>query len=115
MSSIGARVLNGLQSVERPGDFCVGGIREIFMPTIDVDGVGNLSIVASNAGARQSTLVDGNPGLALTSITLKRCCASIRRSTFIVDRRVSPTVCGMVEVLARQHSAIGHRIPRSKS
>jgi len=43
MSSIGAKLLNGLRSVERPGDFCVGGIREIFMPTIDVDGVGRLA------------------------------------------------------------------------
>ena len=38
MSSIGTTLLNSLRSVERPGDFCVGGIREIFMPTIDVDG-----------------------------------------------------------------------------
>lgn len=43
MSSIGAKLLNGLRSVERPGDFCVGGIREIFMPTIDVEGVGRLA------------------------------------------------------------------------
>src|SRR5258705_4556578 len=40
MSSIGITLLNSLRSVERPGDFCVGGIREIFMPTIDVAGVG---------------------------------------------------------------------------
>jgi hypothetical protein len=43
MSSIGIRLLNSLRSVERPGDFCVGGIREIFMPTIDVDGVGRIA------------------------------------------------------------------------
>ncbi len=43
MSSIGTTLLNGLRSVERPGDFCVGGIREIFMPTIDVDGVGRIA------------------------------------------------------------------------
>lgn len=40
MSSIGTKLLNSLRSIERPGDFCVGGIREIFMPTIDVHGVG---------------------------------------------------------------------------
>src|SRR5258708_35039925 len=43
MSSIGITLLNSLRSVERPGDFCVGGIREIFMPTIDVDGVGRIA------------------------------------------------------------------------
>src|SRR5260370_42015234 len=43
MSSIGITLLNSLRSVERPGDFCVGGIREIFMPTIDIDGVGRIA------------------------------------------------------------------------
>lgn len=43
MSSIGTTLLNSLRSVERPGDFCVGGIREIFMPTIDVDSVGRIA------------------------------------------------------------------------
>ena len=43
MSSIGTTLLNSLRSVERPGDFCIGGIREIFMPTIDVDGVGRIA------------------------------------------------------------------------
>jgi hypothetical protein len=42
MSSIGTTLLNSLRSVERPGDFCVGGIREIFMPTIEIDGVGRI-------------------------------------------------------------------------
>ena len=43
MLSIGTNLLDSLRSVERPGDFCVGGIREIFMPTIDVDGVGRIA------------------------------------------------------------------------
>jgi predicted 2-oxoglutarate/Fe(II)-dependent dioxygenase YbiX len=43
MSSIGTKLLSGLRSVERPGDFCVGGIQEVFMPTIDVDGVGRIA------------------------------------------------------------------------
>ena len=43
MSSIGTTLLDSLRSVERPGDFCVGGIREIFMPTIDIDGVGRIA------------------------------------------------------------------------
>lgn len=30
MSSIAAALLDCLRSVERPGDFCVGGLREIF-------------------------------------------------------------------------------------
>jgi predicted 2-oxoglutarate/Fe(II)-dependent dioxygenase YbiX len=43
MSSIGTKLLNSLRSVERSGDFCVGGVREAFMPTIDVDGVGRIA------------------------------------------------------------------------
>ncbi len=43
MSSIGAKLLDSLRSVERPGDFCVGGIRAVFMPAIDVDGVGRIA------------------------------------------------------------------------
>jgi predicted 2-oxoglutarate/Fe(II)-dependent dioxygenase YbiX len=43
MSSIGTTLLNSLRSIKRPGDFCVGGIREIIMPTIDVDGMGRIA------------------------------------------------------------------------
>src|SRR5690349_6635695 len=43
MSSIGAALLDSLRSVERPGEFCTGGIREIVMPTLDVDGVGRIA------------------------------------------------------------------------
>ena len=44
MSLIAAALLDCLRSVERPGDFCVGGVREIFMPAIDVDGVGRIAL-----------------------------------------------------------------------
>jgi predicted 2-oxoglutarate/Fe(II)-dependent dioxygenase YbiX len=44
MSSIALALLDCLRSVERPGDFCVGGMREIFTPAIDVDGVGRIAI-----------------------------------------------------------------------
>jgi len=43
MSSIGAALLDCLGSVERPGDFCVGGMRDIIMPAIDIDGVGRIA------------------------------------------------------------------------
>jgi hypothetical protein len=43
MSSIATKMLDSLRSVERPGDFCVGGMREIFTPTIEVDGVGRIA------------------------------------------------------------------------
>src|ERR1700719_4095755 len=43
MSPIAAALLDCLRSVERPGDFCVGGMREVFMPAIDVDGVGRIA------------------------------------------------------------------------
>jgi len=44
MSSIGAALLNSLRSVDRAGDFCVGGLRQIFMPAVDVDGVGRVAL-----------------------------------------------------------------------
>jgi hypothetical protein len=53
MPSIGARLLDSLRSVERPGDFCVGGIREVFMPAIDVDGVGRIAFPVLPAQAEQ--------------------------------------------------------------
>ena len=43
MSSIGTALLDSLRSIERPGDFCVGGIRQISMPTIDVHDVGRIA------------------------------------------------------------------------
>src|ERR1700737_3826073 len=43
MPSIGAALTDCLRSVERPGDFCVGGLREIFIPALDVDGVGRIA------------------------------------------------------------------------
>lgn len=43
MSSASITLLSGLRSAERPGNFCFGGIREIFMPTIDVDRVGKIT------------------------------------------------------------------------
>src|SRR5262249_44438944 len=43
MPSISTALSDCLRSVERPGDFCVGGLREVFMPAIDVDGVGQIA------------------------------------------------------------------------
>src|SRR6266852_598505 len=43
MPSIVAALPDCLLSVERPGDFCVAGLREIFMPAIDVEGVGRIA------------------------------------------------------------------------
>ena len=43
MSSIGAKLLESLGAAERPGEFCVGGVREIFPPVIDVAGVGRIA------------------------------------------------------------------------
>jgi hypothetical protein len=62
MSSIGTALLNSLRSVERPGDFCVGGIREIFMPTIDVDGVGRIAFpLLSDQAARLVAIAEAAP------------------------------------------------------
>lgn len=43
MSSIGAALLDSLRTVERSGDFCVAGVRNILMPTLDVDDVGRIA------------------------------------------------------------------------
>ena len=53
MSSIGAKLLADLRSVQRPGAFCVGGKREIFMPAIDVDGVGRIAFPIQPAQAER--------------------------------------------------------------
>ncbi len=57
MSSIGAQLLESLGSVERPGDFCFGGVREVFMPAIDVDGVGRIAFPILPAQAAQLVAV----------------------------------------------------------
>ena len=53
MLTIGAQLLESLRSVERPGDFCVGGIREAFMPAVDVDGVGRIAFPIMPAQAER--------------------------------------------------------------
>jgi hypothetical protein len=44
MISIAAALAHSLASIERPGEFCVGGLRPIVMPAIDIDGVGRLAL-----------------------------------------------------------------------
>jgi hypothetical protein len=44
MGSIGDALLDALHAVERPGDFCVGGLRQVFTPTIDVEGEGRIAL-----------------------------------------------------------------------
>src|SRR5258706_15607488 len=53
MSSIGDALLDCLRSVDRPGDYCVGGLRQIFMPAIDADGVGRIAFPLLPAQAEQ--------------------------------------------------------------
>jgi len=57
MSSISAALLDRLRSVERPGEFCVGGLREIFMPAIDVEGVGRIAFPLPAAQAERLVAV----------------------------------------------------------
>jgi hypothetical protein len=59
MSSIAAKLLDRLRSIERPGDFCVGGIREVFMPAIDVDGVGRIAFPILPAQAERLVAIAG--------------------------------------------------------
>ena len=53
MSSIGTALLDSLRSIERSGDFCISGVRHIFMPTIDVDGVGRIALPVVPGQAEQ--------------------------------------------------------------
>jgi hypothetical protein len=44
VGSIGDALLDALHAVERPGDFCVGGLRQVFTPAIDVEGEGRIAL-----------------------------------------------------------------------
>ena len=59
MSSIGTALLDSLRSIERSGDFCISGVRHIFMPTIDVDRVGLIALPLVPFIARLLPLGDG--------------------------------------------------------
>jgi predicted 2-oxoglutarate/Fe(II)-dependent dioxygenase YbiX len=59
MPSIGAALLENLRSIERPGDFCVGSLRQIFMPTLDVDGVGRIAFPLMPAQADRLVAIAG--------------------------------------------------------
>src|SRR6266536_2732943 len=62
MPSMGAALLNSLRSVERPGDFCVGGLREIFMPSIDIKGMGRIAFPLLPAqGGRLVAIAEAAP------------------------------------------------------
>ena len=65
VSSVAAALLDCLRSVERPGDFCIGGKRQIFMPAIDVDGVGRIAFPRP-AGASRATDRDRRGGTLRT-------------------------------------------------
>lgn len=53
MPPIGVTLVSLLRTVERPGDFCVGGQREIIMPAIDIEGVGRISFPVLSAQVEQ--------------------------------------------------------------
>jgi len=53
MPTVSEFLLANLQSIDRPGDFCIGGMRDIFMPAIDVDGVGRIAFPLPDAQATQ--------------------------------------------------------------
>jgi predicted 2-oxoglutarate/Fe(II)-dependent dioxygenase YbiX len=59
MSSIGAELRKVLHSVQRPSDFCVGGIRQLLPPTLDVDGVGRIAFPVLPVQAEQLVAVAG--------------------------------------------------------
>lgn len=57
MSSIGVALLDSLRSIERSGDFCVGGVREISMPTLDIAEVGRIAFPLLPVQAKQLVAV----------------------------------------------------------
>ncbi|RWK27966.1 2OG-Fe(II) oxygenase [Mesorhizobium sp.] len=86
MSSIAAALPDCLRSVERPGDFCVGGLREIFMPTIDVEGVGRIAFPLPEAQAeRLVAIAEAAPHGRGEETVLDR---DVRRTWQIDPRRV---------------------------
>jgi len=53
MSEIAAVLPKYLDSIERPGDFCVGGLRPAFLPAIDVEGTGRIAFPVLPAQAER--------------------------------------------------------------
>jgi len=53
MSAIGNELLTILATVDRPGDFCVGGLKPAYLPAITVEGVGPIAFPILPAQARQ--------------------------------------------------------------
>ncbi|RWK67151.1 MAG: hypothetical protein EOR45_35805 [Mesorhizobium sp.] len=86
MSSIATALPDCLRSVERPGDFCVGGLREIFTPTIDVEGVGRIAFPLPEAQAeRLVALAEAAPHGRGEETVLDR---DVRRTWQIDPRRI---------------------------
>ncbi|MCC8957618.1 2OG-Fe(II) oxygenase [Bradyrhizobium sp. Pear77] len=107
MSSIGTRLLNSLRSVERPGDFCVGGIREIFMPTIDVDGVGRLAFPVLPVQAEQlvaiaETAPFGRGEETVVDREVRRTWQVDSAKVQIAGRHWDKTLAGLVADMARR-------------
>ncbi|MCP1846169.1 putative 2-oxoglutarate/Fe(II)-dependent dioxygenase YbiX [Bradyrhizobium sp. USDA 4524] len=107
MSSIGTRLLNSLRSVERPGDFCVGGIREIFMPTIDVDGVGRLAFPVLPAQAERLVAIAeaapfGRGEETLVDREVRRTWQVDSANVRIAGRHWDKTLAGLVADIARR-------------
>jgi hypothetical protein len=53
MSAIAAALPKLLGSIERPGDFSVGGVRPSLLPVIDVEGVGRIAFPLLPAQSEQ--------------------------------------------------------------
>ncbi|MBS0640772.1 MAG: 2OG-Fe(II) oxygenase, partial [Proteobacteria bacterium] len=53
MPIIGTKLLDLVRTIERPGSYCVGGLRDVVMPSIDVAGVGRIGFPVSTEQAAQ--------------------------------------------------------------
>ena len=100
MSSIGAALLDSLRSVERPGDFCVGGVRQIFMPTLDVDGVGYVE------GAAAYITTHGVYGYGGSPVALATVHADARRFVAREQADMLEELCGHLGEGAGLHEFI---------
>jgi len=106
MSSSGTALLDSLRSIERSGDFCISGVRHIFMPTIDVDRVGliALPLVPSQAEQLVANAEPAPYGLGEETVidrTIRRTWQMDPRKVRIAGRRWEETLAALVAEVAR--------------
>jgi predicted 2-oxoglutarate/Fe(II)-dependent dioxygenase YbiX len=105
MSSIAADLAELLGRVQRPGDFCTGGVCEIFPPGLEVDGVGPIALPLLPAQAEQLIAVAerapfGRGGQTLIDIDVRRAWQINAGQVKILGRAWTKTLASIVARVA---------------